>query len=75
VKFDWKQLFDTVQVLGGFAAAAVVLTFFLATVRGCDVVTEQQKTARQAAKAQVYKACIEKSNPPLECRETLKDLY
>ncbi len=29
---------------------------------------------RQAAKAKVYAVCLEKA-PPLECRETLKDLY
>lgn len=74
MRFDWKELLDAVQVLGGFAAAAVVATFFLGTVRGCDSVTEQEKTKRQAAKTKVYAVCLEKA-PPLECRETMKDLY
>jgi hypothetical protein len=75
MKFSWEDLFQTVVYIAGFAAVAFVIAFFFYTVRGCDAVTEQQRTARQATKAKVYQTCIDKGNAPLECRETLKDLY
>lgn len=75
MKFDWDKFFECIMTLGGFAAAAVVLVFFLSAARGCHAVAKKEESVRQAAKAKVYQTCLERTNHPLECREALKDLY
>lgn len=75
MKFDWKELFEWLQLTSVCAAIGAVLVVFLVSVSRCQMESDKISVLRTKEEARTLQICIEKTAKHLECREMLKDLY